>query len=487
VNKRKRLVGLASVAGLVIVGSAQAQVPATAPAPLAPAVGAAAPATPKKTIYTRKTSFRLPVQIRDPRERARLQEVQLYVKNGANGVWIITQKGKPDTDHFDYLVPQDGEYWFRLVTVDGAGKMNPPDISKSEPSLVVVVDTKSPECEVKALLGQPGELVLQCDCKDDNLDPSKTKLEYQAGGSWQPLMPHSTMPNCYQVPELSILKNPVRATACDRAGNTCVREFTVTPQSQGSMSLAPASPPAPAPISPAMASATPVPGTMETVSEKPGDSSMTLVVKSKRVPLEYSFDGTPGRVVVWATPDGGQTWTHLCEDADRVSPVEVELPGEGRYGICLAACAAEGECKPPAKGEAPHCWVEVDCTPPVASILAVRPGTSKDEAGTILITWTASDKNLKSEPIDLYYATHHDGPFLPIAKGLKNDGNYRWHYPSDLSGDIFVRMEVTDKAGNVTRCDGVQPPGEAARPKIKVIGVAPTAVHVTVPSAPTGN
>src|SRR5262249_47801792 len=154
----------------------------------------------KKPIYTSKTSFRLPVLIKDPRERARLNEVQLYVKaGGASGNWVISQKAKPDADHFDYLVPQDGEYWFRLVTVDGAGHMNPPDISRVEPSLVVVVDTKKPDCEVKAVQGLPGELVLQCDIHDDNGDATKTKLEYMSGDKWVPLPAHATMAGCFQV------------------------------------------------------------------------------------------------------------------------------------------------------------------------------------------------------------------------------------------------------------------------------------------------
>ena len=41
----------------------------------------------------------------------------------------------------------------------------------------------------------------------------------------------------------------------------------------------------------------------------------------------------------------------------------------------------------------------------------------------------ASDKNLLDEPIDLYYATETSGPWLPIAKGLKNSGQYRWEVP----------------------------------------------------------
>jgi hypothetical protein len=508
VKTRERFVGLASVAGLVILGSSlRAQTPA--PAPVSGPAAAPAPATasagPKK-IYTAKTMFRLPVQIKDPRERARLQEVQLYVKaGGPAGSWALNQKGKPDTDHFDYLVPQDGEYWFRLVTVDNAGRMNPTDISKTDPSLVVVVDTHKPECEVKAVQGLPGEFVLQCDIRDENPDPMKTKLEHMsADKSWVPFPAHSTMVGCFQVSDLNVLKYPVRATVCDRAGNCMIREFMVTPAGlPAAVAAMPVGTPAapttpvqvgsmPSPISPAVASATtPVPNGMnETVSQKPeaAGNVPTLMVKSRKLPLEYQFENsTPARVVVWVTSDGGNSWRHLCDDPDRKSPVEIELPGEGRYGVCLAACpAGEGECKPPSKGDTPDCWVEVDTTAPSAQILAVRAGTTKDEAGTILITYTAADKNLKADGIDLFYATKHEGPWLPIAKGLKNDGNYRWHYPADLCGsDLFIKMDVTDQAGNVAHCDGVQPPAEASRPRAKVIGVGGSSTPNPVP--PSGN
>ena len=62
----------------------------------------------------------------------------------------------------------------------------------------------------------------------------------------------------------------------------------------------------PAPITNAVANATPVPGTgpTETVAEKPAASNVaTMLVKQTKVPLEYQFEGTPGRVVVWVTTD----------------------------------------------------------------------------------------------------------------------------------------------------------------------------------------
>jgi hypothetical protein len=109
----------------------------------------------------------------------------------------------------------------------------------------------------------------------------------------------------------------------------------------------------------------------------------------------------------------------------------------------------------------------------VAQLVSVRPGTGS-EAGTIVINWTAKDKNLKPEPIDLAYATRSEGPWLPISKGVKNDGSYRWPIPRDGAGEIYVRLEVTDVAGNNTTCITQQPVMlDRAKPKAHVLGVVP--------------
>src|SRR5207237_10854941 len=103
---------------------------------------------------------------------------------------------------------------------------------------------------------------------------------------------------------------------------------------------------------------------------------------------------------------------------------------------------------PPARGDAPDWWVVVDCTRPEAELLGVRPGGSKAELGSYLILWKAADQNLKPQPIDLFLASSRHGPWLSLARGLPNTGSYRWVVPEQLSGEFFLRMEVTDLAGN---------------------------------------
>src|SRR5207244_1207656 len=85
---------------------------------------------------------------------------------------------------------------------------------------------------------------------------------------------------------------------------------------------------------------------------------------------------------------------------------------------------------PPQRGDIPDYWVEVDLTRPAAQLISVTPGAGK-EAGMMHITWAANDKNLGSAPIDLYYATKRGGPWEPIARGVRNDGSYRWMLPKN--------------------------------------------------------
>jgi hypothetical protein len=128
--------------------------------------------------------------------------------------------------------------------------------------------------------------------------------------------------------------------------------------------------------------------------------------------------------------------------------------------------------------------IEVDLTRPVAQLVTVRPG-SGDDAGTLLFTWIASDKNLGPTPIDLYYATQQGGPWLSIAKGVKNDGSFRWPVPRDAGAEFFIRMEVADQAGNVARCEMSQPVVvDLVRPKARVLNIT---VGAPRPTSPPGN
>jgi hypothetical protein len=208
------------------------------------------------------------------------------------------------------------------------------------------------------------------------------------------------------------------------------------------------------------------------------------VVNSRRVFLNYRIDQTGpsgvGRVQIWMTRDRGQSWESLGEDPDRTSPAEVLLPGEGLYGITLVVSNGRGfGGAPPAAGDTPDWWIEVDLTKPVAKLLSVQPSPN-GEPGVMVITWNARDKNLLPEPVDLYWSAGREGPWMVIAKGLKNDRQYRWSVPQDVGAHAYLRMTVTDQAKNITEC--ITPEAVAiddmSRPRIRVVGISTAAPDI---------
>jgi hypothetical protein len=183
-----------------------------------------------------------------------------------------------------------------------------------------------------------------------------------------------------------------------------------------------------------------------------------------------------GRMEIWLTKDQGQTWQKQGDTRPAKSPAEIDLPGEGLFGITLALSNGRGYgLTPPSAGDAPDCWVEVDLTKPAAEITSVRHAGPDDNA--LIITWTARDKNLTAMPIDLFFANDRKGPWYPIAKGLRNDGTYRWNVPGDLGPHAYIRLMATDQAGNVTTSESAQavPLDDLSRPRARPLLITPGA------------
>jgi hypothetical protein len=205
------------------------------------------------------------------------------------------------------------------------------------------------------------------------------------------------------------------------------------------------------------------------------------LVNNSHVFLQYQIDNTGpsgvGAVEVYLTRDKGQNWTKIGEDADHKSPIELDLPGEGLFGVSLVVSNGRGfGAAPPAPGDAPEWWIEVDVTKPTAELSNVVPGKGND-AGAVLISWAVRDKNLSATPIDLYYALAPEGPWQPIAKGVRNDSPYRWTVPTNLGPEAYIRLVAHDTAGNATQTETTQPVtlDDMSRPRGRVTGVSTTA------------
>src|SRR5579872_6632765 len=121
-------------------------------------------------VFTNKVRFRIPFRY-DAAEMQRLQarEVQLFVSTDHGGRWRMIDKVDPHNEHFDFLAPGDGEYWFAVRTLDAFNRLHPQGTA-IEPALKVIVDCTPPALELSLTEVEPGKVELRWTAADDHLD-----------------------------------------------------------------------------------------------------------------------------------------------------------------------------------------------------------------------------------------------------------------------------------------------------------------------------
>jgi hypothetical protein len=281
---------------------------------------------------------------------------------------------------------------------------------------------------------------------------------------------------------------PVPANVAMNASVVSQGPNIVLPPPPGAAPVLPSIPPVPVPPA-SVPNKEIAPGVAPSGVATPGAAPLAaaaskLVLNTTHATIEYRIDQVGpsgvGKVEVYLTGDGGLTWQRLQEDPDRRSPAEIELPGEGTFGIRLVVTNGNGfGGTPPARGDAPTCWIEVDTTVPFVQLRPIDPAQN----GVMELRWTASDKNLGSEPVSLHYKTRPDGPWQVIARNVKNDGLYRWAFPRDEGSQVFVKIEVSDLAGNSARAE--TPNAiilDMTEPHASVVGVTGASATVSHPS-----
>jgi hypothetical protein len=171
--------------------------------------------------------------------------------------------------------------------------------------------------------------------------------------------------------------------------------------------------------------------------------------------FELAYDAGPlpaddiRAVELWGTSDGGRSWRQMAIDEDRRSPVLVKVDAEGSYGFRLLLQRRSGPVEfPPAAGDTPELSVQVDFTEPWCQLTRADQ-LSGERSQELVICWEARDPHLAERPITLKFSRRPDGPFQTIVAGLENTGRYVWRMPAALPAEIFLRLEVRDRAENV--------------------------------------
>jgi hypothetical protein len=223
-------------------------------------------------------------------------------------------------------------------------------------------------------------------------------------------------------------------------------------------------------------------------ARNPGE---TLLVSSPKFKLQYAVEDAgpsgPATVELWITQDGGRTWIRRGDDSDRVSPIEVDLGGEGTYGLCLVARSASGlGDQPPAPGDPPQTWVEVDSAPPVVQLQPAQIGTGAN-AGKVAISWRASDLHLPPRSVTLSWRPDQPGAqWQTIADGLENTSQFIWNVPAGVSERFHLKVESTDTVGHRGSAETTESGAitvDRSRPRSRIIGLDSNAQSGSGPSA----
>ena len=215
-----------------------------------------------------------------------------------------------------------------------------------------------------------------------------------------------------------------------------------------------------------------------------GGAGQTLLVNNPNCAIQYAVDdagpGGPAVVELWVSPDAGRNWIRKGEDPDKVSPFNVDLGGDGTFGLRLVARGASGlGDMPPAPGDVPHLWIEVDRTPPTVQMISPVVGNGPN-LGKVAIRWRASDLHLAAKPITLFWRADQSGSaWQPITEQpIDNTGKFIWIVPTTIPPKFHLKVSAIDTVGNqgsVETNEGEAVIVDRTRPRSRITGLAPTA------------
>jgi hypothetical protein len=426
-------------------------------------------------ITTNERRFEIPVQIEagDPT----IAEVRLYASKDAGKTWEVVRRQAPPLNGFSFEATADGEYWFLLRTADAMGREA--DASAMTPELCVLVDAEAPQLDVVTERTEDGKLLIRWQSTDRHLQAESLRITYRTSAlaKWQDVQSLRTKrqgddrsaggemewTSPGDEPGLTI-----RAEIRDAAGNLTVKELQSADLAASKVAAVAA------PASPNITAVATVAPANDAVPS-PRDSFRPLWVNSLSFELDYETGRVPAaaieQVAVWGTRDDGRTWVQLGVDEDRRSPCAVNVDREGMYGFAVIVTSGATEsAKPPRPGDAPEIRVGVDLKKPQVRLTTAEP----DDQGRpcmLKINWVASDEHLGAQAVSLAYGAGPQGPWLPLALGVANDGSRVCEFDAQGPNSAYLRIEVRDEAGNLGAFSTTTPiPIEKNQMQIRVAG-----------------
>lgn len=213
------------------------------------------------------------------------------------------------------------------------------------------------------------------------------------------------------------------------------------------------------------------------IPRTPADFSTATIINKTRFNLDYEIPEVGrsgvGTVELWATRNRGADWYLLAKDNDNITPIAVEVSEDGVYGLKLVVENGAGVGgRRPVPGEAPMSWLVLDRTAPVGELKSaeIRVDSTIPQ---MRLHWVCSDDYPSPTPVALYWSRDGQEPWSLIADQLPPIGDYLWTMPNDVSARIIIKMEMQDKAGNVSTHISKPIAADAFSPQGYIRGIYP--------------
>lgn len=491
---------------------------------------------PTETFYTHERKFQIPIGIKDPKRRADIKEVLLFLATPDGKSWQPVGRAPIENAGFPFQAEGDGSYIFKMGVVSAVtGKQEDGE------SACIVVDTVKPVIEIQSAERQGDNLVVRWNVVERNPNWATLKMEYlpadAAGAGWTAV----SVPAPESGQTTFRVEGPVSAVRLSMADLAKNESGWVEQTVRGGGGVAAAGgttggalPPlggdggrTPGPLPPVTTdsgwSPQPPRGAVPTVLKTGADSTETAsggtparpaivggtdtaapppraprgalppvkMVKKRQVTIDYEVSnyGPSGvkSVELYVTRDDGRSWVR-CDGEDNINvplPSEprgapgsfkrsltVDLQADGLYGFYMVSKSGAGRGKPPPQSgiDVPQIRIEVDTVAPKAVLFEPKPHPGRRDS--LVVCWSASDKNLGPTPVTLQWAERPDGEWHAIGGGeLANGGDMAgqvvegvtitgstvWQVPSGVPAQVYLRLMVRDLAGNESVAQPEQP------------------------------
>jgi hypothetical protein len=486
-------------------------------------------APPAEVVPLKDKAIQIPIELNRPQV---VRELLLFVSTDQGRTWHNEGYATPDKKFFPFYAKEDGLYWFQMQIIHQNGTKEPADLNQMKPALCVLVDTQPPILRVTNAEKIGDDVAVTWQLQEANPDMDSLRLEYRPAGDpagqWVPVQ-ISPMP-AGQTRFHPAVAGPVqiRMMVQDVAGNQAVATQVIGGNAASGVVTAgspPAAPPAgpiitaepvlppppaaapfqpprdvPPPSAPPIAS-TPRPEGPKVTIDPPNPVSPVAtnspsnpaaprnemrniqLINTTQISLDYEVPrvGPSGikSVKLYMTRDDGRSWEELADDKDLQSPINATLPGEGLFGFRLVVESGAGLSKGmPMPGDAPELRIEVDLTLPYIELY--QPAPDPKDRDTLILRWSAADKNLAPNPIMLEYSTSKTGPWVPITQqSVANSGTYSWKLSQRLPYRVYLRVTAKDLAGNIGEVISPEPQLiDLTRPEAHLIGIRSTQVQI---------